>query len=100
MALAHTSALNKNKLDRFEVLNIGAGKSTTVLELVSKFEEISGVPIKFKYLPRREGDLAAFWADSSKAFAIMSWKTERNIKNICEDTWRRHKLNPTGYGRE
>jgi len=100
LALAHTSALNQNKLDKFEVINIGAGKSTTVLELVSKFEEISGVPIKFKYLPRREGDLSAFWTDSSKAFEIMSWKTERNIKNICEDTWRWHKLNPTGYGIE
>ena len=44
------------------------------------------------------GDLAAFWADSSKAFEKMSWKTERNIKNIHEDTWRWHKLNPTGYG--
>ena len=75
LALAHTSALNKNKLDRFEVLNIGTGKSTTVIELVSKFEDITGVPIKFKYLPRREGDLAAFCADSSKAFETMSWKT-------------------------
>ena len=45
------------------MLNIGAGKSTTVLELVSKFEETSGVTIKFKYLPRRYGDLAAFWAN-------------------------------------
>ena len=67
---------------------------------MSTFEKISGVPIKFKYLPRREGDLAAFWADSSKAFEMMSWKTERNIKNICEDTWRWHELNPTGYGVE
>ena len=97
LALAHVSSLNRNKFDRFEVLNIGAGKSTTVLELVSKFEEISGVPIKFKYLPRREGDLAAIYADSSKAFEVMSWETERNIKNICEDTWRWHKFNPTGY---
>jgi UDP-glucose 4-epimerase len=100
LSLAHISALNKNKLDRFEVLNIGAGKSTTVLELVSQFEDISGSPIKFKYLPRREGDLAAFWADPSKAFDTMSWKTERNIKNICEDTWRWHKLNSNRYGRE
>ncbi|MDB9851130.1 UDP-glucose 4-epimerase GalE [Amylibacter sp.] len=100
LALAHTSALNQNKLDRFEVLNIGAGKSTTVLELVSKFEEISGVPIQFKYLPQREGDLAVFWADSSKAFEAIGWKTERNIKNICEDTWRWHQLNPNGYGVE
>jgi len=100
LALAHIGALNQNKLDRFEVLNIGAGKSTTVLELVSKFEEISGVPIKSKYLPRREGDLAAYWADSSMAFEKISWKPERNIKKICEDTWRWHKLNPTGYERE
>ena len=98
LALAHISALNKNKLDRYEVLNIGAGKSTTVLELVSKFEDISSVPIKFKYLPRREGDLAAFWANSSKAFEKMSWQPERNIKKICEDTWRWQKYNPIGYG--
>jgi len=99
LALAHTSALNKNKLDRFEVLNVGSGKSTTVLELVNKFEDISGVPIKYKYLPRREGDLAAFWADSSKAFEKISWKPERNIKNICEDTWSWQKHNPIGYGK-
>jgi len=100
LALAHISALNQSKLDKFEVLNIGGGKSTTVLELIKSFEETSGVTIKFKYLPRREGDLAAFWADPSKAFETMNWKPERNIKKICEDTWRWHKLNPTGYGRE
>ena len=100
LALAHTSALNKNKLDRFEVLNIGVGKSTTVLELIKSFEDTSGVTIKFKYSPRRDGDLAAFWANSSKASEKMGWKPERNIKKICEDTWRWHKLNPTGYGRE
>jgi UDP-glucose 4-epimerase len=97
LALAHTSALNQNKLDRFEILNIGAGKSITVFELLKEFEEASGVPIKFKCLPRRGGDLAAFWADSSKAFEKMSWQPERNIKNICEDTWRWHKLNPIGF---
>ena len=100
LALAHIGALNQSKLDKFEVLNIGGGKSTTVLELIKSFEETSGIPIKFKYLPRRDGDLAAFWANSSKASEKMSWKPERNIKKICEDTWRWHKLNPTGYERE
>jgi UDP-glucose 4-epimerase len=100
LALAHIGALNQSKLDKFEVLNIGGEKSTTVLELIKSFEDTSGVPIKSKYLPRREGDLAVFWADSSKAFEKTNWKPERNIKKICEDTWRWHKLNPTGYGRE
>ena len=97
LALAHISALNQSKLDKFEVLNIGGEKSTTVLELIKSFEDTSGVPIKSKYLPRREGDLAVFWADSSKAFEKTNWKPERNIKKICEDTWRWHKLNPRGY---
>jgi UDP-glucose 4-epimerase len=97
LALAHTGALNQNKLNKFEVLNIGGGKSTTVFELLKKFKEASGVSIKLKYLPRREGDLAAFWADSSKAFEKMNWQPERSIKNICEDTWRWHKYNPIGY---
>ena len=82
------------------MLNIGVGKSTTVLELIKSFEDTSGVTIKFKYSPRRDGDLAVFWANSSKSSEKMSWKPERNIKKICEDTWRWHKLNPTGYGRE
>ena len=97
LALAHIFALNHNKLNKFEILNIGGGKSTTVSELLKIFEEISGVTIKFKYLPRREGDLAAFWADSSKALEKMGWQSERSIKKICEDAWRWHKLNPIGY---
>jgi UDP-glucose 4-epimerase len=97
LALAHTSALTQNTMNNFEILNIGGGKETTVLELMKKFEKISGIKIKFKFLPRREGDLATFWADSSKAFEKLNWEPERNIKKICEDTWRWHKLNPTGY---
>ncbi len=97
LALAHTSALNQKKFDKFEVLNIGGGKSITVLELLKSFEDTSGIKIKYKYLPRREGDLDTFWADTSKAFDKISWYAESNIKKICEDTWRWHKNNPTGY---
>jgi len=100
LALAHVSILNQNDLNGYEVLNIGAGKSTTVLELVKEFEDISGLSIKFKYLLRRGGDLDAFWADSSKANKKINWFSERSIKQICEDTWRWHELNPTGYRRE
>jgi len=97
LALAHIVALNQNKLNKFDVLNIGGGKSTTVLEILKSFEDTSGVSIRFKYLPRRDGDLAVFWADTSKAFKKMNWQAEIDIKKICEDTWRWHKNNPIGY---
>ena len=73
------------------------GRSTTILELVKIFDDTSGIAIKLKYLPRRDGDFAAFWADTSKAFEKMSWQPERSIKNICKNTWRWHKNNRIGY---
>jgi len=97
LALAHIASLNQNKLNKFEVLNIGAGKSTTVFELKKEFEEISGVIIKFKCLPRRDGDLAAFWADTSKALEKINWYPEKNINKMCEDTWRWQKNNSKRY---
>jgi len=97
LAIAHVAALNQKKLNNFEVINIGGGKSTTVLDLLKSFEDISGIKIKSKYLPRREGDLPIFWADTSKALKKLNWQPERNIKKICEDTWQWHKNNPNGY---
>jgi len=98
LARAHISALNSKILDNFEVLNVGGGKGTTVLELIKFFEDVYGQAIKYKYLSRRDGDVAASWADSTKAFKKMGWQPEKNIKQICENTWRWHKLNPAGYG--
>ena len=98
LARAHISALNSKILDNFEVLNVGRGKGTTVLELIKSFEDVFGQAIKYKYLSRRDGDVAASWADTTKAFKKMDWQPDRNIKNICEDTWRWHKFNPSGYG--
>jgi len=97
LAHAHMSALDSKLLNNFEILNLGGGKSTTVLGLLKSFESASGIKIKHKYLPRRDGDIADFWADTSKAFKKMNWKSQKSIKKICEDTWRWHKNNPNGF---
>jgi UDP-glucose 4-epimerase len=97
LALVHVSSLSKKNLDSFEVMNVGRGKSSTVLELLKSFECISDVEIKFKYLPRRNGDLANFWADTAKIFNKTNWKPQRNIEKICEDTWRWHRNNSGGF---
>ena len=97
LAHAHIRALDSKIFDNFEVLNVGGGKGTTVLELIESFENVYGQKIQYKYLPRREGDIASSWADFSKAYKKMGWQPEKNIKQICEDTWRWHKFNPAGY---
>ncbi|MDB4839261.1 UDP-glucose 4-epimerase GalE, partial [Amylibacter sp.] len=97
LAQAHVSSINQKKMNNFEVINIGTGKSTTVLALLKSFSDISGINIKFKYLPRRNGDIAASWADASKAYKNINWHSTKSIKDICEDTWRWQKKNPNGY---
>jgi UDP-glucose 4-epimerase len=99
LADAHIKALHcQQKLDPFEVINVGSGSGFTVLELVKSFERVSGVSVNYKFSPRRDGDLSAVWADASLAFEKLAWKPQFTIDQMCEDTWRWHQNNPIGYG--
>jgi UDP-glucose 4-epimerase len=98
LADAHINALQcLSNLDPFEVLNIGNGQGITVLELIDSFQRASGVSIKYKFSPRRNGDLAAFWADASLAFEKLAWKPRLTIDKMCEHSWCWQKNNTTDY---
>ena len=58
--------LFKNKLN-FLNLNLGTGKGTSVLELLSIFEEVNSIKLKFEYSDRRVGDVDRLVADNSLA---------------------------------
>ncbi len=101
LAVAHIEALHcQPNLEPFEVLNIGNGKETTVLELVDNFQRASGIRIKYELSPRRDGDLPAFWADASLAFEKLGWEPQLSIIQMCKDTWHWQKNNPIGYDQE
>ena len=98
LAKAHVTTLeNQKKLSAFETLNLGSGISTSVLELVTEFEDVSGKKIKRKFLDRRLGDLPAFWADASLANKKLGITFNSTIKEMCQDSWRWQVNNPTGY---
>ena len=98
LAHAHIQALRcQSNLETFEVINIGNGKGITVLELVRSFERASGTSIKYELSPRRDGDLPAFWADTSRAFEKLAWKPEFTIDQMCKDTWSWQRGNIRGY---
>ncbi|MDA8760491.1 UDP-glucose 4-epimerase GalE [Amylibacter sp.] len=99
LANAHIKALNcQSRLKAFEILNIGNGNGITVLELINNFQRVSGVPIKYQLSPRRDGDLPAFWANSTLAYEKLAWKVQFTIEQICKDTWQWQKTNNMGYG--
>ena len=90
LAEAHVSSLimNLNSNGGFRILNIGTGKGLTVLELVKEFTESSGVHIPYKFAERRAGDISRYWADVSLAQKVLNWTATKDIKRMCEDTWR------------
>ena len=68
--------------------NLGTGTGTSVLEMVRAFERASGRPIPYRIAPRRPGDIAACWADATRAERILDWRATRSLDDMCRDTWR------------
>lgn len=81
-----------------EAINLGTGNGCSVLQLKDAFEKASGVIIPFKITARRPGDPDEVYANADKAAKLLGWKAERNIEQMCMDTWRWQKNNPNGYG--
>ena len=98
LARAHVAAIEKQiYLQPFEVINLGSGLGTSVLELVEAFEKASGVKIELKICPPRDGDVAKSWANATAASYKLGWKTSFSLREMCRDTWAWQKNNPTGY---
>lgn len=96
LAKGHVAALER--LGRgVATYNLGSGTPTSVSELVNTFIETTGQNIPYEFAPRREGDLAEFYADPTKAKKELNWETEKTIAQMCTDTWNWQSHNPKGY---
>ncbi|HFI0633375.1 TPA: UDP-glucose 4-epimerase GalE [Streptococcus suis] len=98
LALGHIKALEKiSTTAGVHTYNLGSGQGTSVLELVQAFEKVNGVPVPYKVVDRRPGDVATCYANADKALAELNWKTEKTIEDMCRDTWNWQSKNPNGY---
>ncbi|WP_438951415.1 UDP-glucose 4-epimerase GalE [Porticoccus sp.] len=77
--------------------NLGTGKGYSVLEMIRAFESVSGKTVAFKVAPRRAGDIAECWADTSKAERELGWTASRGLPEMMADSWRWQLGNPDGY---
>ena len=79
------------------VFNLGSGQGHSVLEMLAAFGRASGAHVPHEFVPRRPGDLAAFWADPTRAERVLGWRVQRALDDMCADTWRWQSRNPQGY---
>lgn len=92
LAKGHVCALDKMKKG-LNIYNLGSGKGVSVLELITTFEKVNNLKVNYKIVDRRPGDLAEYYADSTKALKELGWKTEKTLEDICRDSWNYEKNN-------
>jgi len=97
LANAHLKALEFLISPCCEAINIGTGNGYSVLDMIKAFETASSREVPYKIMPRRAGDIASCYADSSKAKELLGWEAKYDIQDMCEDNWKWQSNNPNGY---
>jgi UDP-glucose 4-epimerase len=85
LANAHIACLDK--FDGINIINVGTGKGTTVMEFINAFKDGLNVEIPYKILQRREGDVVESYCNNEKAREILGWNALKDINDICKDSW-------------
>ncbi len=102
LASAHVLALEalRNGAES-TAYNLGNGRPTSVREVVSSVERVTGKPVPAGTSGRRPGDPAVLYASSDKIKRALGWKPAfEDIDVIVETAWRWRTAHPAGYGRD
>ena len=91
LADAHLKALNqliKGRDSLVEIINLGSGKGSSVLELIDAYEKATGLKVPFEFAPRREGDVAVLYANPEKARESLGWEVKYNLIDALSHSWK------------
>ena len=88
LAKGHVKAIEGVLDNGVHIFNLGTGKGTSVLELVTSFNKVNGKLINYQFAERRPGDVPENYSSPSKAERDLGWKTELTIEDMCKDSWK------------
>ena len=94
LADAHVRALNfmmQNNTTQLSVFNIGTGFGVSVKEITDMFQKVNNTEVNIEYGPRREGDVEAIYANSSKANTELGWNAKFSTKDALKHAWQWQK---------
>jgi UDP-glucose 4-epimerase len=77
--------------------NLGTGTGSSVFDMLHAFERAVGRVLPYEVVGRRNGDIAASYADPGRAQAELGWAATHTIDDMCADSWRWQSQNPDGY---
>ena len=88
LALGHIKAIEKTFKDTgIDYYNLGTGKGYSVLDIINTFEKVNNIKVNYKIVDRRPGDIAACYADPTKAKEELGWEAKYDIERMCKDSY-------------
>lgn len=98
LAKGHVKALSKLAPGcGVSIYNLGTGVGYSVLDVLHAYEKACGKTLSYVIKPRRAGDIATCYCNAEKAKRELSWVAEKNISDMCTDSYRWQCKNPDGY---
>ena len=99
LSRAHIAVFDKMDGDfSFQHYNLGTGKPTSVKDIISAVESVTGLEVPHVYGSRRVGDPPALYADCKKAMNVLDWEPAyKDVESIIESAWKWHNTHPHGY---
>ena len=84
----HFFALDKiGTLENNIEINLGTGKSISVLEMVKAFKKVNKIDFQVDFAVRRKGDVSINYAKVDKAREVLGWQSSHNLEKMCKDAW-------------
>ncbi len=100
LANGHLAAIqHMNTGSSYKIFNLGTGKGYSVLELIDAFERANNTKVKYRFAPRRPGDIAECWSDPGRAKVELNWTANYSIDEMMRHTWNWQLCNPNGYSK-
>lgn len=91
LATAHVKAIHylngRDKENFFDAFNVGSGEGVSVLALVKKFIEVTGMNLNYGIGPRRAGDIEKVYANPKKINDAFGWKTRYSLGESLLHAW-------------
>ncbi|OGR85678.1 MAG: UDP-glucose 4-epimerase GalE [Elusimicrobia bacterium RIFCSPLOWO2_01_FULL_54_10] len=85
---AHLLALKALKRGmQSDVFNLGAGKGTSVKEIINMAEKVTGKSIPVEMGRRRPGDPPILVASAEKARALLGWEPGTSLEDMVRTAW-------------
>ncbi len=89
LAEAHVIALQHLQAGKPSfTVNLGSGQGSSVKEVISMVEEVTGKKVPVNIVPRRAGDPPALVADPARAQKLLNWKTKRSLRDSVSTAWK------------